>query len=156
MISGPTTMLSVVWNPHGFHMVKVLPRRCKWTKEYESARILPEVCPLHLTRDRRKLVGYADIASAHVSTRVKPYMEDCSVRTTQYRGYSPELAPKDFFLVNYLERALQGAKSQSLEELLKVAVRILNAIPTDTLIGTFQEWIKRLQARIDDDEEYGE
>jgi hypothetical protein len=43
-----------------------------------------------------------------------------------------------------------------MEELLEAVVRMLNPIPADTLIGTFHEWIKRLQAWIDNDGEYVE
>jgi hypothetical protein len=30
-LSSPKTMLTVVWNPHGFHMVSLLPKGQKWT-----------------------------------------------------------------------------------------------------------------------------
>jgi hypothetical protein len=29
-ISSPKTMLTVVWNPHGFHLVSLLPKGQKW------------------------------------------------------------------------------------------------------------------------------
>jgi hypothetical protein len=36
-------MLTVVWNPHGFHVIKVLPRGCKWTSQCYIDNILPEI-----------------------------------------------------------------------------------------------------------------
>jgi hypothetical protein len=30
-ISSPKTMLAVVWNPYGFHLVSLLPKGQKWT-----------------------------------------------------------------------------------------------------------------------------
>jgi hypothetical protein len=69
--------------------------------------------------------------------------------------HSPNLAPSDFFF-GYVNRVPQGLEFQRVEELLEALVRILNAIPTDTLIGTFHEWIKRLQVCIDNDGKYTE
>jgi hypothetical protein len=40
------------------------------------------------------------------------------------------------------------------DELLAAVVGILNAIPIETLISTFHEWIRRLQTCIDTDGEY--
>jgi biopolymer transport protein ExbB/TolQ len=39
------------------------------------------------------------------------------------------------------------------EELLAAVVGILNAIPTETLISTFHEWMRRLQTYLDTDGE---
>jgi hypothetical protein len=82
-------------------------------------------------------------------------MEDHSLRTAPYPFSSPNLASNDFFF-GYLKKSLHGSEFQSVEKLLEAVVRILNAIPTDTLIGTFHEWIKTLQAYIDNDGAYVE
>jgi hypothetical protein len=156
MISSPKTMLTVEWNPHGFHVIKVLPRGCKWTSQYDVDNILPNICPLHIAGDRRKLVIHAVKASPHVSTRVKQYVEEPGLRTAQHPPYSPDLAPSDFFLFDYVQRPLQGSEFQIVEELLAAVVGMLNAIPTETLISTFHEWIRRLQTCIDTDGEYVE
>jgi transposase len=156
MICSPKTMLPVVWNQHEFRVIKVLPRGCKWTSQYYIDNILPEICALHITGDRRKSVIHADNASPHVSTRVKQYMEEHGPRTAPYPPYSPDLAPSDFFLFGYIKRALQGSEFQSVEELLAAVAGILNAIATETLISTFHKWIKRLQICIDTDGEYVE
>jgi hypothetical protein len=96
----------------------------------------------------------ADNASPHVSTGVRQEMEEHGLRTAPHPPYSPDLAPSDFFLFGYIKRALQGSEVQTLEELLAVVVGILNALPTETLIGTFHEWIRTLQTYIDTDGEY--
>jgi hypothetical protein len=99
-------MLIVVWNLHGFHVVKVLPRGCKWTSQYYIDDILLEIGALHIPGDRRKLVFHADNARPHVSTRVKQEMEDHSLKTALHLPYCPDLAPSDFFLFGYVKRAL--------------------------------------------------
>jgi transposase len=148
-------MLSVVWNPNGFQVIKVLPRGCKSTSQYDIDNIVPQIRTLQFAEDRRKLVIHADNARRHVSTRIKQYMEDDSLRTEPYPPYSPDLAPSDFFF-RYVKRSPQRSEFQHVEELWRAVVRILNAIPTDTLIGTFHEWIKRLEACIDNGGEYVE
>jgi hypothetical protein len=45
---------------------------------------------------------------------------------------------------------------QNVKPLLEVIIWISNAIPTGRLIGTFHEWIKRLQTCIETDGEYVE
>jgi transposase len=99
---------------------------------------------------------HADNSGRHVSTKVKQSMKDHSLRTAPHPPYSPDLAPSDFFLFGYVKRALQRSKFQSADEVLKAVVRIFNQVPTDGLIATFHEWIKRLQEYIGNDEEYVE
>jgi hypothetical protein len=149
-------MLTVVWNPHGFHVIKVLPRGCKWTSQYYIDNILPEIFALHIAGDRRKLVIHGDNARPHVSRGVKRSLEERGLRTALHPPDSPDLAPSDFFLFGYVKRAFRGSQFQTVEELLASVVGILNAIPTETLISTFHEWIKRLQRCIDTDGEYVE
>jgi hypothetical protein len=121
-IDSPKTMLTVLWNPHGFHVIKVLPRGCKWTSPYSIDNILPEICPLHIAGDRRKFEIHADNARPHVSTSVKRYMEEHSLRAAPNPPYSPDLAPSNFFLFGYVKRALQRSEFQTVEELLRVVV----------------------------------
>jgi hypothetical protein len=149
-------MLPVGWNPHGFHVSKVLPRGCKWTSQHYIDKLLPEICAPHIGGDRRKLVIHPDNAWSHVSARAKQYMKEHSLRTGAHPFYSPDLAPRDFFLFAYGKRALQGSDFQTVEELLAAVVGILNAIPSETLIGTFHEWIRKLQTGIHTDGQYVE
>jgi hypothetical protein len=156
MISSPKTMRTVVWNPHGFHVIKIRPRGWKWTSYNYIDSILPEICALHIAGDRNKLVIHADNARPHGSTRVKRYQEEHGLRTAPHPRYSPDLAPSDFFLFGYVKRALQGSEFQTMEELLAAVVGILNAISSETLTPTFHEWIRRLQKYLGTDGEYVE
>jgi histone-lysine N-methyltransferase SETMAR len=99
---------------------------------------------------------HADNVRPHVPTRVKQYVGDHSLGTALHPPYSLDLAPSDFFLFGHAKRVLQGSEFQSLEKLSEAVVRILNAIPIATLIGTFHEWIKRNQAYIDNSRKYVE
>jgi hypothetical protein len=145
-------MLTVVWNPHGFHIIKVLPRG-KWGSQDYINNILPEICALSIAEDQRQFVIHADNVRPQVSPRLKQYMEQHGPRTAPHPPCSPDPAPSDFFLFGYVKRALEGSEFQPVEELLAAVVGILNAIPTERLIRTFHEWIRGLQTCIDTDGE---
>jgi hypothetical protein len=147
-------MLTGVWNQHGFHVVNILPRGCKWTSQYDIDNILPEFCALQIAGDRRRPVIHAENARPHIPTRVKEYMEEYVMRTARDPPYSPDLAPSDFFLFGYVQRALARSDFQTAEEVLSALVRMLNAISTEMLIGTFEESIRTLQGCIDTDGQY--
>jgi hypothetical protein len=68
-ISSPTTILTVVWNPYGFHLVKILPRGQKWTIQYYIDCVLLEIRSLHGVGDQRRLVVHIDDAKPHVAKR---------------------------------------------------------------------------------------
>jgi hypothetical protein len=53
-----------------------------------------------------------------------------------------------------VKRAVQESEFQTVEELLAALIGILNAIPTETLISTFHERIRRFQTFIDTGGEY--
>jgi hypothetical protein len=83
-------MLTVMWNPHGIHLVSLLPKGQKWTNQYYIDHILPEICALRDVRDRRKLVVYADNAKPHVAKNVKQYLEDNNLKSAPHPPYSPD------------------------------------------------------------------
>jgi hypothetical protein len=83
-------MLTMVWNPHGFHLVSLLPKGQKWTSQYYIDHILPEICALRDARDRRKLVVHADNARSHVAKRLKQYLEDSNLKSAPHPPYSPD------------------------------------------------------------------
>jgi hypothetical protein len=118
-------MLTVVWNPYGFHLVFLLPKGQKWTSQYYVDHILPGTCALRDARDRRKLVVHADNARPYVAKRVKQYLEDNNLKIASH----PPLLP----------RLLQGTEFRIAEELLDRVVRILADIPLETLMATFHE-----------------
>jgi hypothetical protein len=52
----PENNADSVWNSHGFHLVFLLPEGQKWTSQYSIDHILPEICTLRDTKNRRKSV----------------------------------------------------------------------------------------------------
>jgi hypothetical protein len=65
MIQFPKLMLTVVWNPHGFHLVDALPKETKFNGSYHVMRILEMVheWKRHQAPEAtRKLIVHADNA----------------------------------------------------------------------------------------------
>jgi hypothetical protein len=89
-ISSRKTMLTVVWNPHGFHLVSFLPKGQKYTSQYYIDYILSEICALRDARDRRKLVVHADNVRPHVAKRGKQYLQDNNLKSAPHPPYSQE------------------------------------------------------------------
>jgi hypothetical protein len=87
-------MLTVVWNPHGFDLVSLLPKGQKWTTQYQIDHIIPEICTLRDARDRRKLVVHADNARPHIAKRVKQYLEDNNLKSAPHPPYSPDYSKR--------------------------------------------------------------
>jgi hypothetical protein len=80
-IRSPKTMLTVVWNPRGFHLISLLPKGQKWTSQCYIDHILPEICALPDARDHRKLVVHVDNARPHVAKRVNQYLKDNNLKS---------------------------------------------------------------------------
>jgi transposase len=87
----------VAWNPHGFHLVNLLPMGQKWTSQAYIDHILPVIGALRDARDREKLVVHDDKTKPHIAKRVKQYLDENGLRSTPRPPYSQDLAPSDFF-----------------------------------------------------------
>jgi hypothetical protein len=86
MISSPKSMLTVVWNPHGFYMVNVLPKGQRWASQYDLDNILPGPRALREAGDPRRLVIHADNANPHILKPVQQFFggsraQNCTAST---------------------------------------------------------------------------
>jgi hypothetical protein len=77
-----------------------------WTCQDYIENILHEIGALHSGGDQRKLMLHAAIARPDVSTRIKQYLEDHSLRTAPNPPYSMCLTLSDFFIFGYANSAL--------------------------------------------------
>lgn len=95
-----------------------------------------------------------DNARPHVAKVVKSYLETNGMRTIRHPPYSPDLAPCDFWLFDYIKRQLDDHSSE--KSLKSQITRILGAIPKDQYAKTFDKWLERMQLCIDNKGEYFE
>jgi transposase len=159
MISSPKLMLTIVWNPHGFHIIDILPKGAKFNSDYYISHILTPLAEIKESigvESQRKLIVHADNARPHTAKKVEEVLESTGLRNASHPPYSPDLAPSDFFLFGYLKEKMKGESFTSNDELLERVIQILNDIPPETLTKVFDEWIDRLQACINANGDYFE
>jgi hypothetical protein len=142
-------MWIVVRNPYGFHLVTVLPKRQMWTSQYYSDHIFAEISSLRGTEDQRKLMGHIDNAKPPLAKRLKQFLVSYNLRTGSHRLFSPDLAPSDLFFFGCGKRMFQGAEFPTAEALLEAVIQIMSEMRLETLIATFRQGMKRLQACVD-------
>jgi hypothetical protein len=61
-------MLTIVWNPHGFHLIDVLPNGSKFNPGHHISHILsplPEILALYQNDPRTHFLIHADNARIH-------------------------------------------------------------------------------------------
>jgi hypothetical protein len=90
-------MVTVVSNPHRFHLVHVLSKDQKCTSRFYIDHIFSELGALRDARDRRKFVTHADNAKPQVTKSVKHYLDENGLRSAPHPPFPPDLALSDFF-----------------------------------------------------------
>jgi hypothetical protein len=57
-------------------------------------------------------------------------------------AYSPDLAPSDFFLFEYLKDKLTETNYETQEQLKEAIIGIFTEMPQDALVSVFISWMK--------------
>jgi hypothetical protein len=105
-------MVTIAWNPMGFHLLDSLPKGRIFDAEYDRENILSALLPLRLWADGRKLMILADNASPSTSRKCTNFCAENAARFAAHPPYSPHLVPSDFFLFGYVKRCLDGTISR--------------------------------------------
>jgi histone-lysine N-methyltransferase SETMAR len=156
-LQSPTLMLTIVWNPSGFHIVKALAKGGRFSAQYYTNNILRAISDwrrLAGERSPNKLWVHADNARPHNAKVSIDFIALNRMKQAPHPPYSPDLAPSDFFLSGYVKRTLMGYHAESPSELLIRIRVILSEIPRETLNAVFLEWMERLRTCIDTNGEY--
>jgi hypothetical protein len=74
-IASQKLMITVVWNPHGFHVIQFLPNGIKWTGKYFSDNILSQIAALRDVDSHRKMIVPAGNAGPYVAKCITEYMD---------------------------------------------------------------------------------
>jgi hypothetical protein len=90
----------------------------------------------------------------HVAKCVMEYMDHKSLKKEPHPSDSPDLAPSDLYLFEYV--AHQSHRHEFMEgaEFVSAILEILNQIPTNALVDVFDDWMRKLQRCIDISGEY--
>jgi hypothetical protein len=70
------------------------------------------------------------------------YVNHSSLKRAPRPPYSPDLALSDFYLFGYVKHQLQGHEFTEGTEFVSAISRILNQIPTYTLVDVFDDRIE--------------
>jgi hypothetical protein len=80
-------MLTIVWNPHGFHLVKVLEKGRKFNVGYYIAEILESLSQwrsIESARNERKLLVHADNAPPHTAKLSTQYFTENRIKSAPH------------------------------------------------------------------------
>ena len=95
-----------------------------------------------------------DNARPHVHQAVKSYLKDNSLHTIDHPPYSPDLAPCDFWLFDYIKQRLGSHANQ--ESLVCQIADIVKNIDHSEYIKTFEKWLERMKLFIKNEGGYFE
>jgi hypothetical protein len=107
-IANQKSTITVVWNPHGLHVIQSLPKGIKWTGKYDSDNIVSQIDALRDLGSHGKMIVHADNAGPHVAKCVTEYMDHNPLKRAPHSPDSPDLAPSEFYLFGYVKHQLQG------------------------------------------------
>jgi hypothetical protein len=103
-VQSPKFMLTVVWNPIGFHVLKTLLKGRKSNTQHYTNDILVAISAWRRqtggTRPN-KLWMHSDNARTHTAKMSRDYINLNRMKQAPH-PYSPDLAPSDFFLFGYV------------------------------------------------------
>ncbi len=95
-----------------------------------------------------------DNAKPHVAKTVKNYLESEGIIIIDHPPYSPDLAPCDFWLFDKIKQQLTDETSP--ESMKKSITAILESIPKEEYLKTFQKYLERMQLCINNGGDYFE
>jgi histone-lysine N-methyltransferase SETMAR len=129
-------MLTIVWNPCGFHLIKVLEKGRKFNTGYYIAEVLKPLFQwrsIEAAGNERKLLVHADNPRPHIAKLSIQYFHENRMKSVPHPPYSPDLAPSDFYLFGYVYRYLAGLSFEDADQILASVEGVLEGIEKVTL-----------------------
>jgi histone-lysine N-methyltransferase SETMAR len=105
-IQDPKRIMTIAWNPLGFHLLDAFPKGNTFNAEYYRLNILTEFLLLRQQDAERRLVIRADNARPHTARKCRAFCEENQLRLAVHSPYSPDLAPSDFFLFGHIKHCM--------------------------------------------------
>ena len=84
-----------------------------------------------------------DNAKCHANEKVYNFLEKHGVKLIKHPPYSPDLAPCDFWLFDFIKRNLESYEDE--ESLFSAVTAILRNIPEKEYRKAFEKWIERME-----------
>jgi histone-lysine N-methyltransferase SETMAR len=144
-------MLTIVWNPCGFHLITVLEKDRKFNSGCYIAEILEPLSQwrsIEAAGNQRKLLVHADNAGPHTAKLSTQYFNENQMKSAPHPPYSHDLEPSDFYLFGYIKRCLVGLSFEDANQFLAAVEGVLEGIEKVILQAVFLEWMDRLRKGI--------
>ncbi len=106
-------------------------------------RVLNEQRPQCGTKNLKFL---HDNARPHIHQSVIAYLESQNFTIMDHPPYSPDLAPSDFWLFNYIKERLSD--HTTVKSLTRQITEIVSSIPEKEYRKTFDKWLERMECCI--------
>jgi histone-lysine N-methyltransferase SETMAR len=158
-VQSPKFMLTVVWNPIGFLVLKVIPKGRKFNAQYYTNDISVAISDWRRQTGGirpNKLWVHSDNARPYTAKMSRDYIGLNRMKKAPHLPYSPDLAPLNFFLFSYVKGKVMGYRTETPSELLVPIPVILAEISQEVLNAVFLEWMELLQKCVQVDGEYVE
>jgi hypothetical protein len=148
-------MFLIEFSRTGIGAVVMFPAQQNFNKDFFSGPVLRHLVECRpQNRPKLKARGtflHLDNALPHLTCE---RYDEYGIRRLLHPLYSPDLAPRDFWLFVHLKQTLEGQFFDD-EVALQVAVsEILMSIESDVLVRIFAEWKRRSQQSIDQGGDY--
>ena len=106
-------MASVFWDAHGIIFIDYLEKGKTINSDYYIAlleRLKDEIAEKRPHLKKKKVLFHQDNAPCHKSMKTMAKLNELGYELLPYPPYSPDLAPRDYFLFADLKRMLAGKK----------------------------------------------
>jgi hypothetical protein len=107
MIGDREMMVTIVWNPQGFHLVDALLKAQKFNANYYIDRILLQLLENCSTGRGTGLIIHADNARLHTARKTFKFCRENRLEMALHPPCSPDLTPSDFFLFGHVKYILE-------------------------------------------------
>jgi len=143
----PKTMVSIIFRRSGIDQITYWDKGDTVTSEsYIKDCLKPLVRTLGEQRSKSGCHGlkfHQDNAIPHVASTVITFLKDHEFIIMDHPPYSPDLAPSDFWLFDYIKTRLSDHTSE--KSLISEITKICNAIPKKELETTYDKWVERME-----------
>jgi histone-lysine N-methyltransferase SETMAR len=151
-------MISVFFKSTGVVHIYVLPQGKTVTAQYYRdnclKKVVEKVMEERPTSGLKNMKILHDNAKPHVALIVKKYLQEQNLTIIDHPPYSPDLAPSDFWLFDYLKQRLDS--HSDVESLKSQITEVLLSLPREEYLKTFKKWVERMKLCIDNRGEYFE
>ena len=119
--SAGKVMASVFWNAHGVLFIDYLEKGKKINSERyigQLMRLKNEIGEKRFQMKKKKVLFHQGNAPCHKSLATMAKFNELSSKLLPHPPYSPDLAPRDYYLFEDLKRMFQGKRFYSNEEVI--------------------------------------